>query len=553
VPRTVPTSPSPRRRLRRGALPVSATAALALLAGTASPAGAVPHAAPAAASQAAPAPRYTPGAAGIGDPTYPTYGNGGYDVSHYDIRVRYSPRSGRLAGTTTITAVATQDLSRFHLDLALRASRVDVDGRRARTAAKGRELTVVPAHGIRRGTRMTIAVTYAGYPATVRVGRHQPWIRTKDGAVAVGEPEIAAWWFPSNDHPRDKASFDVSVTVPRGVEALSNGVRVAKSRTRDGRDLWHWRERAPMATYLAFMAVGQFDVTYGRTRSGLPLVTAVASKGGATARRAQRDLRRTGGVVAWLGRQFGPYPFDAVGGVVPRASLGFALENQTRPVYSQDFWADGSSFSVVVHEQAHQWFGDSVSVNRWRDIWLNEGFATFSEWLWSEQHHEGSAQQLFDMTYETWPKGDPFWRVQIGRPGKGTEFDDAVYDRGAMTLQALRRRIGQRAFTTLVRTWAARHRYGTAQVSQFTALAEQVSGQQLDGFFRAWLYTSAKPAATVANGVRPASAAAGQRLTAAGPPSRAAAAGAAESSADTAADTLARLRRGHELLAGGRS
>ena len=406
---------------------------------------------------------------------------------------------------------------------------------------------------------MKVVVTYGGTPSTVRVGGHKPWVRTKDGAVAVGEPEIAAWWFPSNDHPRDKANFDVSITVPRGVEALSNGVRVSRSRTKDGRDLWHWRERAPMATYLAFMAVGQFDVTYGRTRSGLPLVTAVPAGGSAPARRAARDLRRTGGVVAWLARQWGPYPFDAVGGVAAKGRFDFALENQTRPVYTQDFWADGSSFSVVVHEQAHQWFGDSVSVNRWRDIWLNEGFATFSEWLWSEQHHDGSAQQLFDMTYETWPKGDPFWRLQIGRPGKGKELDFRVYDRGAMTLQALRRRIGQRAFTTLVRRWVAQHRHGTAQVGQFTALAEQVSGQQLDGFFRAWLYTSAKPAATVANGFP--AAAAGRRSAAAaarsdadlrsqsaGVRSDAGAPGEVVVPDATVRMTLDRLRRGHELL-----
>jgi aminopeptidase N len=291
--------------------------------------------------------------------------------------------------------------------------------------------------------------------------------------------------------------------VPRGVEAISNGVRVAKTPTADGRDRWHWRERSPMATYLAFMAVGQFDVTYGRTRSGLPLVTAVPAGGSAAARRAKRDLARTGGVVAWLGRQWGPYPFTSVGGVVVNARTSFALENQTRPVYTQDFWEGGSFLNVVVHEQAHQWFGDSVSVNRWQDIWLNEGFATFSEWLWSEQHGGDTAQELLKMNYETWPRSDRFWKLPIGSPGRGKEFDLAVYDRGAMTLQALRRRIGDRAFFTLARRWVAQHRYGSGQVGQFTALAEQVSGQQLDGLFKAWLYTGARPARTAANGMRP--------------------------------------------------
>ena len=552
--RTVSSSPT-RRPMRAAAAPVAVGAALALVAGSATVAGAAPavpavtSAASAAAALASQrlAPHYTPGAAGIGDPTYKTYGNGGYNVRHYDVRVRYSPRTGRLAGQTTITAVATQDLSRFQLDLGLRASRVDVDGRKARTSQKGGELVVTPARGIRKDARMKVVVTYAGYPDRVRVAGKKPWIRTSDGAVAVGEPEIAAWWFPSNDHPRDKAGYDISITVPHGVEALSNGVRVSKKRAKDGRDVWHWRERAPMASYLAFMAVGQFDVAYGKTSSGLPVVTAVASNGGAAGRYAKQDFRRTASVVSWLSKQWGPYPFDAVGGVAPRASFGFAMETQTRPVYSREFWAGGSNLSVIVHEQAHQWFGDSVSVNRWRDIWLNEGFATFTEWLWSEQHHEGTAQEMLDLYLEVYPKSDSFWELQIGRPGKGEEFDQAVYDRGAMTLQALRRRIGDRKFFDLMRRWASAHRHGNAQVGQFTALAEQVSGQQLDGFFKAWLYTSARPAATAANGLRSPSPASARRLSGPSDVRRGASAATGTSEA-TARATLARLQRTHALL-----
>jgi aminopeptidase N len=534
-------------------VPGSATLASAAPARAAMSAAVSPAAGTPSPAQALAAPRFTAGAAGIGDPTYPTFGNGGYNVRHYDVRVRYSPRSDRLAGKTTITAVAKQDLSSFHLDLALHASRVDVDGRRARTSQRGSELTVTPARGVRKNARMKVVVTYAGYPSRVKVAGRKPWVRTSDGAVAVGEPQIAAWWFPSNDHPRDKAGYDISITVPHGVEALSNGVRVSKKRAKDGRDVWHWRERVPMASYLAFMAVGQFDVAYGRTSSGLPVVTAVASNGGAAGRHAKKDFTRTAAVVSWLSRQWGPYPFDAVGGVAPHADFGFALENQTRPVYTREFWSGGSNLSVIVHEQAHQWFGDSVSVNRWRDIWLNEGFATFSEWLWAEQHHDGTAQQMLDLYLEIYPKSDPFWRLQIGRPGKGKEFDEAVYDRGAMTVQALRRRIGDRAFFTLMRRWAAAHRRGNAQVGQFAALAEQVSGQQLDGFFRAWLYTSARPARTAGNGLRApakvssaASAKAGSRSLSVAPDGTATAATPASDA--TARATLARLRRVHAVL-----
>ncbi|GMA85458.1 hypothetical protein GCM10025868_07080 [Angustibacter aerolatus] len=208
------------------------------------------------------------------------------------------------------------------------------------------------------------------------------------------------------------------------------------------------------------------------------MVTAVASDGGAAGRYAKADLKQTPAVLTWLSKQWGRYPFDAIGGVAPAAAFGFALENQTRPVYTRDFWSEGSNIYVIVHEQAHQWFGDSVSVDRWRDIWLNEGFASFSEWLYSEQHGDGTAQQIFDATYAVHPSSDPFWRLAVGDPGKGHEFDAAVYDRGAMTLQALRNRIGDKAFTTVMRTWAKDRRYGNGRVSQFKALAEQVSHQQ---------------------------------------------------------------------------
>ncbi|MEO7060161.1 MAG: M1 family peptidase, partial [Lapillicoccus sp.] len=270
-----------------------------------------------------------PGASGIGDPYYPLYGNGGYDVSHYDVSVAYSPGSDRLSGTTTITATATQDLSAFDLDLALRASSVTVDGRPARFQQGPHELVVTPARAVRSGRPLTVVVRYAGIPSQTSVDGFDPWVRTADGAVAVGEPEIAAWWFPSNDHPRDKATFDITVTVPHGVEALSNGILRSKT-TSVATDTWSWRESSPMATYLAFMAVGQFDVRSGTSASGLPWVTAVASNGGREGRFAAADLARTPEIIDWHTRQWGPYPFDVTGGVAPAADFGFALENQTR-------------------------------------------------------------------------------------------------------------------------------------------------------------------------------------------------------------------------------
>ncbi|WP_312721328.1 M1 family metallopeptidase [Mobilicoccus sp.] len=442
----------------------------------------------------------TPGAPGIGDSYYPLYGNGGYDVRHYGIKVAYDPATDLLTGTTTITAKATKNLSRFDLDLVLRATKVTVDGRPARfRQVKGQELVVTPARPVRAGRDMVVTVTYAGVPSATQPFEWTPWVKNADGAVAIGEPEIAAWWFPSNDHPLDKARYDISLTVPKGVEAISNGVLRSQ---RFGRttDTWNWRVRTPMASYLAFAAIGQFDVVKGETKSGLPSLNAYAVGGGEAGQRARRDIGRTPEVVDWLSRVFGPYPFEAVGGVAPVGKFGFALENQTRPVYSPKFWAKGQNMGVVVHENAHQWFGNSVSVHHWKDIWLNEGFASYAEWLWDEQHGGDSAQKTFEAEYAKQPADAAFWRVVVADPGPDNQFDGAVYDRGAMAVHALRNRIGDAAFFHLVRTWTAKHRHGNATVEEFEAMAEKISGQELSPFFRVWLRTASRPEPTVANG-----------------------------------------------------
>jgi aminopeptidase N len=441
-----------------------------------------------------------PGAPGVGDPYFPTYGNGGYDVRHYRVVTSYDPATDRIRGRTTITARATQDLSRFDLDFALTTSEVLVNGYRARIHTAGTELVVTPRNPVERGGRMDVVVTYTGIPSTVEVNGLTPWMRTADGALAVGEPEISSWWFPSNDHPRDKATYDIVTSVPAGVEVISNG-RLRSHATRSGRTVWHWREAQPMATYLAYVAIGQYEITRGVTSSGVPWLNAFSKMLDERGTAARQSVGATPRIIEWESRLFGPYPFDTVGGVVPAHDFGFALENQSRPVYTPGFWADGRYDAVVVHELAHQWFGDSVSVHNWRDIWLNEGFASMAEWLYTEDHGGPSAQETFDGTYGNVPADDPFWDVVIGDPGAANLFHRAVYDRGAMTLQALRNRVGDATFRRILRDWVRQHHFGDASVADFVALSEHDSGMDLENFFRAWLYTGSKPAATSENGI----------------------------------------------------
>jgi aminopeptidase N len=436
------------------------------------------------------APSFAPGADGIGDAYFPTYGNGGYDVGGYDLRLTFAPASGRLDGTATITATATQDLSSFNLDLAhLAATRITVDGRAATSRAAGDELVVTPAAGLIKGRAFTVVVTYGGEPSALKnealgVGGWQP---TRDGAFALGQPESASTWFPVNDHPSDKATFALSMTVPDGVEVLSNGVP-GKRATGDGKVTWRWTESKPLASYLTFVVIGQYRVRTS-THQGKPMIIAIPASLPANGP-AARSLNRTGEVADFLATQFGPYPFDSYGGVVlDDDRVRYALETQSRPVYGSTFFVDQPNVTVVAHELAHQWYGDSVALARWQDIWLNEGFATYAEWLWQEHEGERTVQQSFDRVYSGFD-----WSTPTGDPGPARIFSDAVYQRGAMTLQALRRTIGDPAFFALLKSWPAEHRDGNVRTEDFIAAAEKAAGKDLGDFFEAWLFGTVKPA-----------------------------------------------------------
>ncbi|MEV0924736.1 M1 family metallopeptidase [Streptomyces spongiicola] len=480
-PPQAPGASTHRRLLVTGAL----SASLLLL---------VPASAAAGGPGRSPGDGAAPGAPGIGDPYYPASGNGGYDVSHYDLRLRYRPATDLLEGTATIIATALEDLTRFNLDFGLTVSEVRVNGREAAFTRSGdHELEVTPVTPLRKNRTVPVVVRYAGKPSELKIGGWTAWHRTPDGGVAAQEPASAVWWFPSNDHPLDKATFDISVAVPDGTQAISNGVLRSRS-SRLGWTRWNWRSDRPQATYLATLAVGRFDITTDTTANGLPVLNAYSRDLGDNAGAARASVERTAEVVEWLEGVFGPYPFNALGGYVPNVPSGYALETQTRPFYSPRQFAAGANVSVVVHEMAHQWYGDSVSVKGWRDIWINEGFARYSQWLWSEKEGEGTAQELADHVYALRPADDPFWTVKPGDPGPDRQFDLAVYDRGALALQVLRNKIGDEDFFTVLRGWPAEYADGNASVGDFVAYAERISGRQLAALFDTWLYQPSKPA-----------------------------------------------------------
>lgn len=444
----------------------------------------------------------SPGAPGIGDPYYPYYGNGGYDVSHYDLRLRYQPGTDELEGTATIQARTTQDLSSFDLDFLLDVSEVRVNGAEAAfTHSQQHELVVTPKTPLAEGTTATVVVRYRGVPSTKSAYGFTAWHRTPDGAVAADEPESAWWWFPSNDHPSDKATYDVSVAVPDGTQAVSNGT-LQSTVSKLGWTRYTWRQNKPQATYLATLALGRFDITTGTSEGGVPVVNAYSKDLGDNDGAARASVERTGEIVDWLSGYFGPYPFASAGGYVPNTTTGYALETQTRVYYSPKQFANGSNTSVVVHELAHQWYGDDVSLKRWKDIWINEGFARYAQWLWSEHEGEGTTQELADYVYDSHPAGDAFWTVRPGDPGPDGQFDIAVYDRGALAIQALRDKVGDKAFFAILKGWPRDHAYGNASVTDFRRYAERVSGKKLTALFDTWLFQPVKPGASAARAAR---------------------------------------------------
>jgi len=439
------------------------------------------------------------GSDGAGDPYFPLDGNGGYDVHRYLIEDTYRPGSGRLTGRTTVVARATRALSSFSLDLVLEVSSVQVDGEPAAFGRPSRhELRV--RHALGAGERFRVVVHYSGRPGSVRATGVSPFLDGYDEGYAMGEPQSGPWWFAANETPEDRARFDVRVRVPRGFQAVSSGDLVDRSRTARW-STFRWRVDRPVATYLAFFAGGRFALSQEDV-GGLTYRYAVSERlDGQQQQQATTLLRRTPGVVAWLVEQLGAYPFPVSGGVVAGRPLSYALETAARPVYPFVGGPSPGTVSLLVHEQAHQWFGDSVGLRRWRDVWLHEGFASYAEWWYAESHGGRAVADRLAAEYAARPASAAFWTVRVSDPGVDDMWSAAIYVRGAMTLAALRERVGDAPFAALLRGWVARYDGETVTGKDFRAYAEDVTGQDLDDFFSAWLDARVRPAPTAANGL----------------------------------------------------
>ncbi|HPH95865.1 MAG TPA: M1 family metallopeptidase [Anaerolineaceae bacterium] len=436
-----------------------------------------------------------PNQAGLGDPFYPLLGNGGYDVRHYDLILSVDPEVNAVTGTTTIMAVASDTLSEFDLDFSgLEIDGVMVNGEVAEFSRRQMELVVRPGQPVAAGTDFITVVTYHGYPQAIgddAIHRLSGWQKMPGGIFVASEPSGAMTWFPCNNHWSDKASFSFYVTVPDGYQVVANGRPISTS-TAGGLSTQIWDEPNPMSTYLAMLVIGRYEQSAQEAASGVKMLNYFPV---GTSAQVRDDFDQTPEMLDFFANLIGPYPFDTYGTVLVNQPLGFAMETQTRSL----FGSEGGSEETVAHELAHQWFGNSLTPATWRDVWLKEGFATYLSYLWigesqGREAFEKEIQAVYDKAVMT-QYGVFFEPIGTLRPETAPElYGAATYYRGAMTLHALRLKVGDEVFNKILREFYARFAGKTATTFDFVETAQAVSGLVLKDFFTLWLDTLWMPA-----------------------------------------------------------
>ena len=423
------------------------------------------------------------------DSYVPGHGDLSYDVSRYELALDYRVDSNWLGGRATVSAVALVAIDRFQLDLhGLRVSKLTVNGEPASYRHSGDKLVVSLQARVGAGEPFTVGVSYSGVPSMVRsrVGE-AGWDELADGALVASQPHGAPSWFPCNDRPSSKASYEIVVTTSSSYHVVANGELLRQSRSAST-TTWTYEQSAPMATYLATVQIGRYVVRTSET-AAVPVHAVHPVR---ATQRYDHVFARQSDMIVFFSSVLGPYPFPSYTVVVTEDALEIPVEAQGMSIFGSNFLRPGwESQRLIAHELSHQWFGNSLTVSSWRDIWLHEGFACYCEWLWSEYSGGRSAADLAERHWRR-VREQPT-NLCIADPGPEHMFDDRVYKRGALALHTLRVTIGDVDFFALVRDWVDQHRHGSVTADEFRAYVIDRHGVRVGDVLAAWLDELALP------------------------------------------------------------
>lgn len=428
------------------------------------------------------------GADSLGDVLFPKLGNGGYDVEHYAIDLDVDVTRNIISATVTVTARATQPLAQFNFDFSgLNIRSIEVNNTPAQFSRQNTELIIQPGLPLNQDALFKTTIRYDGSPSGVddpsvdfsKIG----WLTQTDGIYVVSEPSGAMSWFPNNNHPRDKASYTLRVRVPKPYVAAANGL-LREVIDNDNSRTYVWETTQPMASYLATLHINQFEVQTETGPHGLPIRN-YFPKG--TAQSVKNKFSKTNDMIVFMEQRIAPYPFAAYGVVLLTERVPWALETQSLST----FGAEGADEVVVFHELMHQWYGNSVSPAQWRDIWLNEGFATYFQFLWDTRATGKDALRVAMNEWYDWMEDARTGPPIPAKPGE--MFGSAVYYRGAYTLFALHMTVGDDAFYKIMRTYYERYKNSNASTEDFIKVAEEISGKPARELLSAWLFQRGLP------------------------------------------------------------
>ena len=432
-------------------------------------------------------------ASGVGDALFPDLGNPGVDVVSYDIELAYDPDTAMIDASVTLSIDATESLAEFTLDqVGLDIDSVLLDGTAVDYEADDPELWIRPERPIAAGTSFTVDVTYSadGSSSSSAAGVSSGWFPTPLGSFTLNEPDGARTWLPSNDHPSDKASYRFAIEVPDGDTGVANGELESSVRTDDGGSVWTWVQSEPMTTYVIQVLTGPYTIVDSAPADGVPLSSAIL-EGDETLMEPYLDV--TPLQIEYFERFFGPYPLDRYGIAMTDEYFGGAMEEQGRSLFSREDFTSGElghgEELLLAHELAHQWFGNAVAPARWQDIWLNESFASYAEWMWLD--HAGHIELAETARSNLELRQDGF--VATGDPDAAGLFGYEVYEGGAVVLHALRLTVGDQVFFEILQRWVADNIDTSRTTDDFIATAESISGLQLTSFFDDWLYSTDLP------------------------------------------------------------